>query len=163
MSVLTTILSNIPWGQVVESAPKIAQGAGRLWDNVKNRGAEPADPTSTGTSEPTTDLQQLQTRTQALESQVQALQDEMRSSALLVKQLAEQTSNSSSACKPCSSASAAWSGWAAWRWCCSLARWSGFGCAKTARPGGSADLNVAGLDDRPPHPQLVLDELQKLL
>ena len=90
MSVLTTILSNIPWGQVVESAPKIAQGAGRLWENVKNRGAEPAAPTSTGTTEPTTDLQLLQSRTQALESQVQALHDEMRSSALLVKQLAEQ-------------------------------------------------------------------------
>jgi len=90
MSVLTTILSNIPWGQVVESAPKIAQGAGRLWENVKNRGAEPADPTSTGTTEPPTDLQLLQSRTQALESQVQALREEMRSSAQLVKQLAEQ-------------------------------------------------------------------------
>jgi len=94
MSVLTTILSNIPWGQVVESAPKIAQGAGRLWENVKNRGVEPSastsTSTSTGTTEPPTDLQQLQSRTQALESQVQALQDEMRSSALLVKQLAEQ-------------------------------------------------------------------------
>ena len=90
MSVLTTILSNIPWGQVVESAPKIAQGAGRLWENVKNRGAELADPTSTGTTEPPTDLQLLQSRTQALESQVQALQDEMRTSAQLVKQLAEQ-------------------------------------------------------------------------
>jgi conjugal transfer/entry exclusion protein len=90
MSVLTTILSNIPWGQVVESAPKIAQGAGRLWDNVKNRGAEPADPTSTGTTELPTDLQLLQSRTQALESQVHALRDEMRISAQLVKQLAEQ-------------------------------------------------------------------------
>ena len=91
MSVLSTILSNIPWGQVVESAPKIAQGAGRLWENVKNRGAEPAAPTPTGTStsEPPTDLQQLLSRTQALESQVQALQDEMRTSAQLVKQLAE--------------------------------------------------------------------------
>jgi predicted RNase H-like nuclease (RuvC/YqgF family) len=90
MSVLTTILSNIPWGQVVESAPKIAQGAGRLWENVKNRGAEPAAPMSTGTTEPTTDLQLLQSRTLALESQVQALHDEMRSSALLVKELADQ-------------------------------------------------------------------------
>lgn len=88
-SVLGTILANIPWGQVVESAPKIAQGAGRLWETVKNRRAEPAPPPQAAGEAPTPE-QQLQTRLHALESQVQALQDEMRASAQLVKELAEQ-------------------------------------------------------------------------
>lgn len=91
MSVLTTILSNIPWGQVVDSAPKIAQGAGRLWESVKNRGAEPAAPTPNSTpNEPPTDLQLLHSRIQAQESLVNALREEMRTSAQLVKDLAEQ-------------------------------------------------------------------------
>ena len=92
-SVITTILSNIPWGQVVDSAPKIAQGAGRLWETVKNRRAErdePATPAQQSEAGAPTDLQLLQGRVHALESQVQGLQDEMRASAQLVKDLAEQ-------------------------------------------------------------------------
>ncbi len=88
-SVLGTLLANIPWGQVVESAPKIAQGAGRLWETVKNRRAEPPpepDPAAQAPSE----LAQLQARAAALEAQVQALHEEMRASAQLVKELAEQ-------------------------------------------------------------------------
>lgn len=89
-SVLGTILANIPWGQVVESAPKIAQGAGRLWETVKNRRAEPPPPAPEDAADATTELQQLHAHTAALQSQVQTLQDEMRASAQLVKDLAEQ-------------------------------------------------------------------------
>lgn len=88
-SVLGTILANIPWGQVVESAPKIAQGAGRLWETVKNRRAEPP-PEPDASPEPLGDLAQLQARAAALEAQVRSLQDEVRTTAQLVKDLAEQ-------------------------------------------------------------------------
>ena len=89
-SVLGTILANIPWGQVVESAPKLAQGAGRLWETVKNRRTEPAaDAPPDAPGEPDS-LAHLQAQHAALQLQVQALQDEMRASAQLVKDLADQ-------------------------------------------------------------------------
>ncbi len=33
---ILTVLSNIPWGQVVENAPKVAEGAAKLWNSVTN-------------------------------------------------------------------------------------------------------------------------------
>ena len=88
-SILGTVLANIPWGQVVESAPKIAQGAGRLWETVRKRGGE-APPPEASAPDASSELQRLQTQAQALAAQVQALEGEMRASAELVKQLAEQ-------------------------------------------------------------------------
>lgn len=82
-SVLTTLLSNIPWGQVVDSAPKIAQGAGRLWETVKSRRSEAGAPAAAPDEAPPTELEQLQ-------AQMQALHDEVRATAQLVKDLAEQ-------------------------------------------------------------------------
>ena len=32
--VILTVLSNIPWGQLVENAPKLADGAAKLWSTV---------------------------------------------------------------------------------------------------------------------------------
>jgi hypothetical protein len=84
-SILGTVLANIPWGQVVESAPKIAQGAGRLWETVRK-----PTPPSEASPEAPSELQQLQLQAQALTAQVQSLEDEMRATAQLVKDLAEQ-------------------------------------------------------------------------
>lgn len=80
-----TVLAAIPWAQVVESAPKIAQGATRLWETVRKRQAGPASPASPDASPPSAPDQLAQ-----LQAQVLALQDEMRASAEVVKQLAEQ-------------------------------------------------------------------------
>lgn len=85
-SVLGTLLAHIPWGQVVEHAPQLAQGATRLWERVR-RGTEPPPAAAQAGAEP--DLAP-QARLAALEAQVQALQEEMRTSAGLVKELAEQ-------------------------------------------------------------------------
>jgi len=73
---LLTVLANIPWGQVVDNAPKIADGAVRLWNAVRRKkgGADDA-----GRSP----LEDLEARTAALEEQVQA-------SSELIKALAEQ-------------------------------------------------------------------------
>ena len=89
-SVLGTLLAHIPWGQVVESAPKIAQGAGRLWESVKNRRSPPAAETAPSGDAAPSPLQQLADQVQALEASVQDLQDQMQASAALSKQLAEQ-------------------------------------------------------------------------
>ena len=31
---IITVLANIPWGQVIDNAPKVADGAARLWGAV---------------------------------------------------------------------------------------------------------------------------------
>jgi hypothetical protein len=91
-SILGTVLANIPWGQVVESAPKIAQGAGRLWETVRKRGGGPVPDAAPEQAPPEapSDLQQLQMQAQVLAAQVQSLEDEMRATAQVVKDLAEQ-------------------------------------------------------------------------
>jgi hypothetical protein len=86
-SVLGTLLAHIPWGQVVEHAPKLAQGATRLWERVRSGAEPPPVVTPEAGSEP---VATPQARLAALEAQVLALQDEMRTSAGLVKELAEQ-------------------------------------------------------------------------
>ena len=88
-SLLTTILANIPWGQVVESAPKIAQGAGRLWEKVRKRTEPAVEPSGPGAGTPLPDLAQLQQQVASLQAQLCSLEDEMRTSAQLVKELAE--------------------------------------------------------------------------
>ena len=88
-SILGTVLANIPWGQVVESAPKIAQGAGRLWETVRKRG-DPAQTPAQGEPEGPSELQLLQAQVQSQAAQLQSLEGEMRATAQLVKDLAEQ-------------------------------------------------------------------------
>jgi hypothetical protein len=90
---ILTVLSSIPWRQVVENAPKVANGAMKLWKAVVNRrkatapGAAPAGATIAGEL-PETDA--LKARLVALEESVRILQDQMQSSSELIKTLAEQ-------------------------------------------------------------------------
>lgn len=114
---LLTVLSNIPWGQVVDNAPKIADGASRLWGAVKARrgrpeGAAPgaeagedaaapgagagADPAEPG-AEPADAAARAEALTKrlagqvaALEAVVDELQGQLQASSGLVKDLAEQ-------------------------------------------------------------------------
>ncbi len=49
-----TVLRLVPWGEVIRNAPKVAEGAKRLWDKVSGRPAPP--PASTG-KDPVSELQ----------------------------------------------------------------------------------------------------------
>lgn len=88
-----TVLSNIPWGTVIDAAPRIADGAGRLWEAARNLRrpkppdmADPEAPASSGISE----TERLQTRVTELEATVQAMREQMQASAQVVKDLADQ-------------------------------------------------------------------------
>ena len=90
--VLFTVLSNIPWGQVIDNAPKLAEGATRLWNSVG--GLRKKAPAQAQQAPPDA---ALQTPAELLAAQVQALQDEVRelsaqmqASTELLKALAEQ-------------------------------------------------------------------------
>ncbi len=90
-----TVLSNIPWGQVIDAAPRIAEGAGRLWEAARNlrktRAPEPEGPDASGAplAEPT-ESERMQARIADLEASVQAMREQMQASAQVVKELADQ-------------------------------------------------------------------------
>jgi hypothetical protein len=90
---IITVLANIPWGQVVENAPKVADGAVKLWNAVTSR--KKRDPgqnehaAAAAAAVPSeTDL--LKARLLRLDEDVRSLQDQMQASSELIKALAEQ-------------------------------------------------------------------------
>lgn len=88
---ILTVLSNIPWGQVVDNAPKVAEGATKLWKVVT--GKKPED--STGASDEGLGRRQSETddlrgQLLAMQLHIQRLEEQMTASATLIKSLAEQ-------------------------------------------------------------------------
>lgn len=112
-----TLLQNVPWSDVIENAPKVADGARKLWQSVSNRkaagaggdvvDATPVDVVPDNASAPAASgpdaaaWEALQQRTRALEQHLQALvaqqteeheqqQQQMRETASLLESLAGQ-------------------------------------------------------------------------
>jgi hypothetical protein len=87
-----SVLKMVPWGDVIESAPKVAQGAKKLWQTVGKKPAEPnsAPVTSVapGQAEPT--LAALQAQVTQLQLSVADLHQQMLESSALIGSLAEQ-------------------------------------------------------------------------
>lgn len=89
---IITVLSNIPWGQVLETAPKVADAAEKLWNAVSRKKSDQTPITSDKTL---ADLAQSETevlthRLLAMEAHVLSLEEQMRASTELIKTLAEQ-------------------------------------------------------------------------
>jgi hypothetical protein len=84
---IITVLANIPWGQVIDNAPKVADGAARLWGAVtgarKQTAPEPG-------AQPLSETERLKAQVVALESATLALEEQMRASSELIKALADQ-------------------------------------------------------------------------
>lgn len=92
-----TVLSNIPWGQVIDNAPKVAEGATRLWNSVGLRGkkeaaasAAPSNEPAAASATPLTQAELLQAQIEALDAEVRQLTQQMQASTELIKTLAEQ-------------------------------------------------------------------------
>lgn len=90
---ILTVLANIPWGQVVDNAPKVAGGAAKLWTAVtgarKQRVLHP-EASASDTAQGPSELAVLRTQVQDLEATVQQLQEQMQASSELIKALADQ-------------------------------------------------------------------------
>ncbi|MBK9441693.1 MAG: hypothetical protein IPN53_10395 [Comamonadaceae bacterium] len=83
-----TVLKLVPWGDVIENAPKVAQGAKKLWKSVGPRPAvEPAPPTATAVG---ANLQDLQAQVLQLQQATAELHQQMRDSSELIQSLADQ-------------------------------------------------------------------------
>ncbi len=77
-----TILSNVPWPDVIRNAPAVADGAKKLWQKVGRKPGAGADVAAAdGAAAPT--LQQLQ-------AQIDELRGQLITSSELIQALAEQ-------------------------------------------------------------------------
>jgi len=82
-----TVLKLVPWGDVIENAPKVAQGAKKLWKSVGPKPAvEPAPPTAAVGA----NLQDLQAQVLQLQQATAELHQQMRDSSELIQSLADQ-------------------------------------------------------------------------
>jgi len=87
-----SVLKMVPWGEVIDNAPKVAQGAKKLWNSVGKKPAVdvPSSTVSNPIEETSTSLTHLQARVTALQVATAELHHQMQESSALIQSLAEQ-------------------------------------------------------------------------
>lgn len=88
-----TVLQMVPWSDVISNAPKIAEGAKKLWNTVGKKPpvqAEPVDASSSSLAPQVQTLATLQARIAAMEETIGDLHGQMLASSELIKTLADQ-------------------------------------------------------------------------
>lgn len=90
-----TVLQSVPWGDVVNNAPKVAAGARKLWRTVAKKPLVATAPKANGTpplvqSPEAQAITALKTRVLELESDTVDLKEQMVESSGLITALAEQ-------------------------------------------------------------------------
>jgi len=87
------VLKSVPWSEVISNAPKVADGARKLWNTVAGKPSSPevseagSQPTDLLGSQP---LTALEARVVTLEAAVSDLHGQMLASSELIKELADQ-------------------------------------------------------------------------
>lgn len=87
------VLQLVPWADVIRNAPKVADGAKKLWGAVKKKPrAEKLSPTNVHSAHLPEEqsLASLQAQITALEATASDLQDQMLASSELIQALADQ-------------------------------------------------------------------------
>ncbi len=93
---ILTVLANVPWGQVIDAAPKVADSATKLWKTVRRNKNSNSDDEATALVEqenaetPQDKLAAMRTQVVNLQEEVQQLRGEMNDAAELIKSLADQ-------------------------------------------------------------------------
>lgn len=88
-----TVLQAVPWSDVISNAPKVAEGAKKLWSTVSKKPATAAPAaTDTGAAPPppTQALAVLENRVATLEATAAQMHEQLVASSELIKALAEQ-------------------------------------------------------------------------
>ena len=88
-----SVLKAVPWTEVITNAPKVADGAKKLWNSVGKKAPAPpqSDALSPTVGTPGADvLTQLESRIVAMEAVTSDLHNQMLASSELIKTLAEQ-------------------------------------------------------------------------
>lgn len=87
------VLQSVPWTDVISNAPKVAEGAKKLWNTVSRKSAPPepaATEVETVMSPESRAIDGLETRVALLEAAVSDLHAQMLASSELIQALAEQ-------------------------------------------------------------------------
>jgi len=86
------VLQSVPWGQVIDNAPKIVSGAKKLWSSVSKKpdSEEVEAPDIQAPSGQNEDSEMLRRRLAKLEKLTAELHEQMATSTVLIKELAEQ-------------------------------------------------------------------------
>ena len=87
------VLKSVPWSEVISNAPKVAEGARKLWNAVARKSPLPevSDAgTHSAVSHESQSLAALEARTVTLEAAVSDLHGQMLASSELIKELADQ-------------------------------------------------------------------------
>lgn len=87
-----SVLKMVPWGDVIENAPKVANGAKKLWQNVgkKPSVAPPAQPVADALGSEPPSVAMLQAQVAGLQAAVADLHQQMLASSELIQSLADQ-------------------------------------------------------------------------
>jgi tetrahydromethanopterin S-methyltransferase subunit B len=87
-----TVLQAVPWSEVIRNAPKVAEGAKKLWNTVGKKQVEPAvtEASENLVVSPERKMDELQARVETLEETVEDLHGQMLAASQLIKELAEQ-------------------------------------------------------------------------
>jgi len=85
-----SVLKWVPWGDVIENAPKVAQGAKKLWSSVGKKSAAPVASQGEVTTGALPTLADLQAQLADVQTNVTELQQHLRQSSALIQSLAEQ-------------------------------------------------------------------------
>jgi hypothetical protein len=88
-----TVLKSVPWGEVISSAPKVAEGAKKLWNAVANKPPTPGMASSGAQAPFSPDgetVAKLQSELAQLRASINDLHGQMLASSELIKALAEQ-------------------------------------------------------------------------
>ena len=87
------VLQSVPWTDVIKNAPKVADGAKKLWNTIGKKPQVPESEAANdkGTMSPEVNaISALQLQLAAVESSVDDLHEQMLASSELIKSLAEQ-------------------------------------------------------------------------
>lgn len=85
-----SLLKNVPWSDVISSAPKVAEGARKLW-NATEPHAPPPQPGAAGHQATIVDaINGLDQRVSVAEKTAAELHEQMHASSQLIKALADQ-------------------------------------------------------------------------
>lgn len=84
------VLQAVPWGQVIDNAPKVVDGAKKLWSSVSRKPAAEEFDVSDMQASSDEDPGITQKRLTALEKKTAELHEQMVTSSALIKELADQ-------------------------------------------------------------------------
>jgi len=87
------VLQSVPWTEVIKNAPKVADGAKKLWNTIGKKSPVPdtdAAADQTDISPEAKTISTMQVKLAALEASVADLHEQMLASSEIIKSLADQ-------------------------------------------------------------------------